>query len=519
MEDADVRNRTVLSTAREAARVYAPLLPTIIGLVCARDCIIVGSYGSYVFTDEGLFTDGATLVSLIPSLIVIAWLALNNVHFTKRQVNAIGHVAIALQSCTLALLFVMEDVIGDPDELFLFLHALNEFLGYVNIGYWLLRVRGCSTSTAVVVTMGALALSEVVLLVFASMPNPVDGVCSIFLALVQIPLIRAARKRPQAFEIESPTQENDYFAFMEEGVSSSRFLMVTGLGIGFFSVVIGLLRGYPAGEGIALGTGHRVAYALIAIGLCAYIMLSVLRGRTRVMTVGVWQIMQMLGCLAILAYVLLPGDRGLGACFSTALNALMVVFNWYVIVAFMSYGYRDPWYYALSGLGVFLLPRALARMAEGVLAVLGADPVQIIAIMGVAMILSAQFIMGQLTWLYMDGHRTRTKQEDQAEPQDSNHHLMRNIMGLEAAKPSISHEETMLSTMQQGIHSLGTQFLLTEREEEVLVQYALGKTQQRVAEELFISPGTVHAHIKRIYAKTGLHSRQDVLDYLREYAD
>ena len=35
---------------------------------------------------------------------------------------------------------------------------------------------------------------------------------------------------------------------------------------------------------------------------------------------------------------------------------------------------------------------------------------------------------------------------------------------------------------------------------------------------MFITQGTAHAHIKRIYAKTGLHSRQEILDYLEQYA-
>ena len=52
---------------------------------------------------------------------------------------------------------------------------------------------------------------------------------------------------------------------------------------------------------------------------------------------------------------------------------------------------------------------------------------------------------------------------------------------------------------------------------EVLALYALGYTQKRVAEELYITPGTAHAHIKRIYAKTGLHSRQEILDYMQQY--
>lgn len=65
---------------------------------------------------------------------------------------------------------------------------------------------------------------------------------------------------------------------------------------------------------------------------------------------------------------------------------------------------------------------------------------------------------------------------------------------------------------------IGQQFLLSNREVEVLALYAQGFTQKRVAEELFISQGTAHAHIKRIYAKTGFHLRQEILDYMEQYA-
>ena len=47
--------------------------------------------------------------------------------------------------------------------------------------------------------------------------------------------------------------------------------------------------------------------------------------------------------------------------------------------------------------------------------------------------------------------------------------------------------------------------------------YALGYTQKRVANELFITESTAHAHIKHIYEKTGMHSRQEIIDYLECY--
>ena len=63
------------------------------------------------------------------------------------------------------------------------------------------------------------------------------------------------------------------------------------------------------------------------------------------------------------------------------------------------------------------------------------------------------------------------------------------------------------------------QFLLSDRETEVLTLYAMGLTQAKIAEELCIAPGTAHTHVKRIYSKTDLHSRQALLDYIEQYTN
>ena len=43
------------------------LLPTSMGLMLARTGMIVGAYGSYMGTDAGIYTDGASFISLVPS--------------------------------------------------------------------------------------------------------------------------------------------------------------------------------------------------------------------------------------------------------------------------------------------------------------------------------------------------------------------------------------------------------------------------------------------------------------------
>jgi two-component system, NarL family, response regulator LiaR len=58
---------------------------------------------------------------------------------------------------------------------------------------------------------------------------------------------------------------------------------------------------------------------------------------------------------------------------------------------------------------------------------------------------------------------------------------------------------------------------LTDREVEILQQMALGKTNQEIADELFLSERTVRTHVTNILAKLGLSNRtQAVLYALRE---
>ena len=93
---------------------------------------------------------------------------------------------------------------------------------------------------------------------------------------------------------------------------------------------------------------------------------------------------------------------------------------------------------------------------------------------------------------------------------------MTKLMGLDH---TASFSDVRSATMRHSAEKMGKQFLLSEREIDVLALYALGYTQKRVAEQLFISQGTAHAHIKRIYSKTNLHSRQELIDYLETYSD
>lgn len=53
---------------------------------------------------------------------------------------------------------------------------------------------------------------------------------------------------------------------------------------------------------------------------------------------------------------------------------------------------------------------------------------------------------------------------------------------------------------------------LTEREAEVLVYLARGRTKAYIAEALFVTENTVRSHVRNIYSKLGIHTRQQLID-------
>ena len=53
---------------------------------------------------------------------------------------------------------------------------------------------------------------------------------------------------------------------------------------------------------------------------------------------------------------------------------------------------------------------------------------------------------------------------------------------------------------------------LTSREQDILLLLSQGHSAARIGELLYISAATVQTHTKHIYAKLGVHSRQEIID-------
>lgn len=72
------------------------------------------------------------------------------------------------------------------------------------------------------------------------------------------------------------------------------------------------------------------------------------------------------------------------------------------------------------------------------------------------------------------------------------------------------------SSLQSRCAKLSHQFGLSQREGEVLTHLVKGRDLTSIKKALNISGGTVSTHRQRIYQKTGVHSRQELLDLLEQ---
>lgn len=525
-------------------REYASLAPSVAGLAFARCGIIVSAAGSYLNTDEGIFTDGAMALVFSLFLVVAAVLFKTRFVFRKRLLNAVARVAIGME---FAGVFVMGLMRFTGNCTFVSRFVLSSLViasGMVAIAYWLRRARGASMSTAVVLVFSAVFLSEIVVFVTVVLPEGLRCLAVAPFVLAQIPCILCARRRAKASDLLTPTRADDYLAFVRHGAANRQFLMACTVGIAAVALVIGFLRGFPDGNPVAFCAPTRAACFLLTEVTCVLFVMATLRQNTRAMTVGIWVVMQLLAAFALVLYTAFPGHLDVGAVLTTLLNTLMGAFTYYIIVAFMSVGWRDPFYYAICVWSIWLIPRAVGRFVFLNVMPMG-DSHFTGTVISLMLLVATQLVFIKLIDVAKfaagadAGAHDGSEAPSCAAPADglkegcgADADSDAGISSETAHPPKASALERLLgldnvsavvdvqaAVMRHHAKRMGEQFLLSEREIEVLALYASGMTQKRVAEELCISQTTAHTHIGRIYAKTGLHSRQEILDYFKQFGD
>lgn len=555
-----------------AARLRA-FWPMLAGIICARTALIVACYGSYAATDDGLFTDGAMLACCLLFAVLLALFARRGGVLSERVVLGLFVASVAVATgCSVAL-----GAFDSTDQAVLSLGFALSVLSTLALSlcmfYWLRALRGADEVTAALYVFAAFMISAVVVYLLSFLPAPAQNLIGAALIVAQLAFLGPAAARESITEERRHRRARTFFTFARNHMQDGRFLMACTVGMGALSFVDGFLRGYPDGLPILFTPETRLANVALTLLVCGLLLALVIRRRQRVMTVGIFTVMALLASASLVLFGAFPSRWDIGAAVVNTLNVVICAYCWYVIIAFTSFGDRDPYLYAMAGWVICFGMRSVARMLLFFVYPLTGNDLFINSLLGALILVASQVVLIQFLLAehgesthearYQDarnaealrraeaageqarlaaeaeGERALRQLEEQSQLtlkeaerdvanarealakseqtlQQLTSHLA-SLPALEASAPAPEVAAPSGHTLQEAVRRMGEQFLLSSREVDVLALYAAGYTQKKVAEELFITPATAHTHIKRIYGKCGMHSRQEILEYLASY--
>ncbi|MDO5043188.1 MAG: helix-turn-helix transcriptional regulator [Slackia sp.] len=490
-----------LSHAR-TLKTYASLAPIVVGLALSHTAMMVASFNGLTNGFEALRSGLATCIAAVPMLIAMAMLYRARGPLPEKSVDAAFFISIIVQSVSIMALGSVAIDGSTTPATSTALSAVASLSSWLSILTWLRHTQAASSIAAVGVAFGALSIAQPVVYAFVLVPPANACLVAGMLAILQAPLALFIHKR-DPFARLSETPNTGYFGFESAKTDTPRLFLTMTVSIFALSFAMGVVEGSPfrfvEGGPPLPDAGYVIVTTAVTVGI---IVGAVLRPRT-MMTTGIWILMQGLGITALLFYVAFPERLSIGAALSTTLSAVMTGLVWYLIVAFSHYGTKDPFFYGLAGWLAYLVPRAFVQIVVGHFSdPLFADPLLLTALTGALILASTQFVFIRLL---------KTAYSDNEAAQESTQRLEK-LLGLKGTQGSSASMRKELVLHDAG--RLQKEFGLSDREAEVVALYALGKTQQAIAEELCITPATVRVHIKHVYAKTDLHSRQEIIDYM-----
>lgn len=95
-------------------------------------------------------------------------------------------------------------------------------------------------------------------------------------------------------------------------------------------------------------------------------------------------------------------------------------------------------------------------------------------------------------------------------------YLVGMLIFLMAHQGGLPARETKPLSEKDTCIQLAEKHSLTPREQEVLTYLSQGRSARYIADQLVISPDTVRTHMKRIYKKCGVHTKEELIDLINE---
>ena len=472
----------------------------LLGLAATRVWFQTSLYGAYVHSDNGLFS----VLCDVPYSIALLLMAVLANRFApgrevERKVQLTGFVAMTAAG---ALLCVAE-VLGHP-QLMSIAVLFSGVVAVFGWATWMPIYCRLNLRTALLYVFSSMALGSVAGFLVGFAPPAVRLIVATLMPLVALLCQRTVEGQlDREQEQEAPAAESLSRVYDDEPWGTAVRIIV---GVAVFCFALGVTRGYPLGESLALTPAERIMHQLGVVILSALVIWWTLLREKRLGASALWRVLVMLmGCSVLLLTVLPARFWGIAIALANLTDTFMIAALWITLQDISSHTSRHP--YAIFGAvwSVRILARAAGRgcmiafgpMLGGNAAIVGIIAFAVCAT--VAIMFTDDVPKNRPLFQYDDLVAAPAQDEEATVP----------VIEQRAAEV---HEQSGVAGVGDGDSAFQERYELSDREMEVVRLITQGRSKREVGERLFVSENTVKAHVKHIYTKMGIHNKRELLD-------
>ena len=555
----DDRSRAVeRGTARAAmCRALGGCTLAFFGLAVVRIWIQCNLYGNYVLSDAGLVSVVINFVRIAFTVLLVAF-ALRGL-IGRRSAKALEWFSVTAMTLG-SVLFFLNATLGSDAVLYAACTCAG--LGIVwGGGMWMAFYLRLRPRTALLCALGSLALGSLGGFVMGALPRSTCYLVGVFLPTVSYVCfgrsMRVADERgwPQAPGAVSSSRECPEFAPAAKayGAESRVDFLRLLAGLALFMLVMGVSRGFPFGESIALPLGMQLLHQGGVIVLCGVWAWAALCRGHAVSSATLWRFEVVAASAGVVLMATLEwwGLAG-GAALVSIANTMTLGILWVICYDIARHSPWNP--YAVLGVcwAVFLLAREVGRWGILVFAPQSSLMMLLVALMVCVLSISIAVLLGDnvpRTRALLAGFPGGKAGENEVAGAGDAGSAGYAATGMAAGRVGVAaavasgegdavepspiagrcetraegdigsglEPETVLHAADDGgIARLIAGFGLTRREAEVALMLAEGKSKAAIAELLVLSENTVRGYAKNAYAKMDVHSKRELQQAVRE---
>ncbi len=479
------------------AETCGAFMPAFLGLAATRVWLQVNHFASYSSSDDGMLT---VVCQLFYGLMMVAGgLAALRRPSAKRERQTVAWLGFGIMTFSTVLIMTGKEA-GSPDVL-LVAGVLAGVGGALGGGMWTMAYVRLGMHQAVLYGFLSLALGSAGGLAVSFLPDALGYTVSMFMPAIALLCYQRALKADVG---DIPAPEPVY-----DREPRSTMLLIFG-GLAVFGLALGVSRGFPAGEPVPMDAMQRIVHQMGVVAISLFVIWWAIVKRKRLSFSFLWRIEIMLVAAGMLVLSVFPGHlTELAVAVVNIADTLMLGVLWVTLQDVA----RHTTVSAYAVYGFAWAARVLARDAGRVLIMaLGAAGLTSYAAGAVVGIVVFALATSMVILLSDGIPRIRPLFAEDARP------ASRPLRPHPAPDPEASANAIRRTAPADTAVGdwLRETFDLSERETEVALLIAQGRSKTYIAEQLYLSENTVRTHAKNAYAKMGVHSKQALIDLVSD---